>query len=170
VITGIMAAGKSTVAQRLAERLESSVHVRSDVFRRMIVSGGAAIVPEGGAAMDAELRLRYKLSAMVADEYANAGYTAVVQDVILGEHLAEYVELVVTRPLAVVVLAPSPETVVRREAERPKTGYGDWTVESLDTALRTETPRLGLWLDTSNQTADQTVEEILTRLPDALVR
>jgi chloramphenicol 3-O-phosphotransferase len=169
VITGIMAAGKSTVAQRLAERLDRSVHVRGDAFRRMIVSGGAAIVPGRGEAMDAELRLRYRLSAMVADEYARTGFTAVVQDIILGAHLAEYVELVTSRPLAVVVLAPDPETVSRREAERPKSGYGDWTVESLDNELREHTPRLGLWLDTSAQTADETVEEILARLPDAVV-
>ena len=41
MITGIMAAGKSTVAQQLAERLPKSVHLRGDVFRRMIVSGRA---------------------------------------------------------------------------------------------------------------------------------
>ena len=39
LITGNMAAGKSSVAQSLAERLPKSVHLRGDVFRRMIVSG-----------------------------------------------------------------------------------------------------------------------------------
>jgi len=34
LITGIQAAGKSTVAQELADRLPRSVHVRGDVFRR----------------------------------------------------------------------------------------------------------------------------------------
>lgn len=38
LITGVMAAGKSTVAQLLAESLPRAVHVRGDVFRRMIVS------------------------------------------------------------------------------------------------------------------------------------
>jgi dephospho-CoA kinase len=38
-VTGAMAAGKSTVAQLIAERLPRAVHVRGDVFRRMIVSG-----------------------------------------------------------------------------------------------------------------------------------
>jgi uridine kinase len=32
LITGVQAAGKSTVAQSLAERLPRSVHVRGDVF------------------------------------------------------------------------------------------------------------------------------------------
>lgn len=45
VITGVMASGKSTVAQALAERLPNSVHLRGDVFRRMIVNGEAKISP-----------------------------------------------------------------------------------------------------------------------------
>ena len=39
LITGLMASGKSTVAQVLAERLPRSVHLRGDAFRRMIVNG-----------------------------------------------------------------------------------------------------------------------------------
>lgn len=166
-ITGIMAAGKSTVAQALAERFTRSVHVRGDVFRRMIVSGSAPSTPIGGEAMDAELRLRYRLSAMVTEEYARAGYTVVVQDVILGADLAAYVGMIKHRPLSVVVLAPRPEVVARREATRPKKGYTDWTVEALDTSLREETPRLGLWLDTSDQTPEQTVDEILACIPES---
>lgn len=170
VVTGIMAAGKSTVAQLLAERLDRSAHVRGDVFRRMIVSGAAPIVPNGGEAMDAELRLRYRISASVADAYARAGYTAVVQDIIIGQHLSEYVKSLVTRPVGVVVLAPRPEVVERREAGRGKSGYsGGWTAAELDAALRLETPRLGLWLDTSDQTPELTVTQILDRLAETRV-
>src|SRR4051794_19528143 len=39
LITGISAAGKSTVAELLAQRFERGVHVKGDVFRRMVVSG-----------------------------------------------------------------------------------------------------------------------------------
>jgi uridine kinase len=37
LIAGNMASGKSTVAQALAERLPKSVHLRGDVFRRMVL-------------------------------------------------------------------------------------------------------------------------------------
>jgi predicted kinase len=146
LITGIMAAGKSTVAQALAERLPRAAHVRGDVFRRMIVSGRAEYEPGAGPGSEAEaqLRLRYRLSAATADTYARAGFTAVVQDVVLGANLPAYVELVRTRPLYVVVLAPDPRTVAEREAGRAKTGYGAWTVGQLDAGLRAETPRIGL--------------------------
>ena len=98
-------------------------------------------------------RLRYRLSAATADAYAGAGFTAVVQDVVLGEEPAAYVRLIRTRPLYVVVHAPG--------AGRAKSGYGaGWTVAELDRVLRVETPRIGLWPDTSELTVGETVEEI----------
>ena len=46
VITGAMAAGKSTVAELLARRLPRSVHIRGDVFRKMVVNGRADMTPQ----------------------------------------------------------------------------------------------------------------------------
>lgn len=37
LITGISASGKSTVAELLAQRFDRGVHVKGDVFRRMVV-------------------------------------------------------------------------------------------------------------------------------------
>lgn len=161
LITGVMASGKSTVAQALAERLPRAAHVRGDVFRRMIVSGREGYVPGAGGDGESQLRLRYRLSAATADAYAEAGFTAVVQDVVLGAELPAYVDLIRTRPLHVIVLAPTPATVTARETGRAKTGYGAWTVEELDRALRTETPRIGLWLDNSRLTVGETVDAII---------
>jgi hypothetical protein len=166
VITGIMAAGKSTVAQLLAERLPRAAHVRGDVFRRKIVSGRADMTP--GAEDEAQLRLRHRLTASVADGYAEAGFTAVVQDVLLGSHVGELLDAVRTRPRYLVVLAPSPAAVAEREAGRAKTGYGAWTVEDLDRGLRAM-PRRGLWLDSTDLSAESTVDALLAGLSEALV-
>ena len=170
VVTGIQAAGKSTIAQALAERLDRSVHLRGDVFRRMIVSGRAEMGPaDPPAEAIAQLRLRYRLAAMAADVYAGAGFTVVLQDIIIGSHLADMVATIRARPLYVVVLAPRADVVLAREharhLARGKTAYqpGDQSPAELDAALRRETPRIGLWLDTSAQTVAQTVEEILGR-------
>jgi cytidylate kinase len=161
VITGVMAAGKSTVAQRLAERLPSSVHVRGDLFRRMIVAGRAEPTPASDAEARRQLELRYRLSARVADEYAAAGFTAVVQDIILGADLSAYAEMVRTRPCHLVVLAPRADVVAAREAARGKTGYaGGWTVPAMVAELDA-TPRVGLWLDNSDLSVEQTVDQIL---------
>ncbi|MFD3522414.1 AAA family ATPase [Streptomyces sp. NPDC058653] len=169
LITGVMAAGKSTVAGLLAERLPRAAHVRGDTFRRMIVSGREEMLPEATEEATAQLDLRQRLSAMVADEYARDGWTAIVQDIVIGPDLSRFVTRVRTRPLYVVVLAPSPDAVRSREEARPKTGYGLWTVEALDHGLRAETERIGLWLDTTGQTPQETVSAILADLPAALV-
>ncbi|MGP3916424.1 AAA family ATPase [Nonomuraea sp. 10N515B] len=170
LITGVSAAGKSTVAQALAERLPRAAHVRGDTFRRMVVSGRAEMTPEPIDEAVRQLHLRYRIAATTADLYAEAGFTPIVQDVILGADLERFTKLIRTRPLHVVVLAPDPAAVEARERARAKDGYGGgWTVTLLDQVLHRETPRIGLWLDTSRQSPEETVEEILSRVREARV-
>lgn len=166
LVTGIQAAGKSTVAQALAERLPKSVHVRGDAFRRMVVNGRVEMGPaDPPAEAVRQLRLRHALAARVADGYADAGFTVVLQDIVLGEHLTEMVGALRTRPCYVVVLAPSVEAVAQREAARGKVAYqpDDTGIAGLDAYLREKTPHLGLWLDTSELTVEETVDAILAR-------
>ncbi|BCK52766.1 AAA family ATPase [Nocardia wallacei] len=161
LITGIQAAGKSTVAQALAERFDRSAHVRGDTFRRFVVRGFAPMSPDPSEEALEQLRLRHRLAAQAADGYAAAGFTTVLQDVILGDLLPYTLSHLHTRPRYVVVLAPRREAVAHREAGRTKKAYGTFTVADLDQALHTETPHIGLWLDTTNMTVEQTVDEIL---------
>jgi chloramphenicol 3-O-phosphotransferase len=163
LITGIQASGKSTIAQALAERLPRSVHVRGDLFRRMVVGGRAEMTPEPSDEALRQLRLRYRLAAQASDAYFQAGFTVITQDVILGEHLADMTVLIRSRPLLVIVLAPQTDVIAAREAARGKTAYGTWAINQLDNMLRHQTPRIGLWLDTSHQTTTETVDEILAR-------
>lgn len=170
LITGVSAAGKSTVAQALAGRLPRSAHVRGDTFRRMVVNGRAEMTPETSGEAMRQLHLRYRIAATTADLYFDAGFTAIVQDVILGQDLERFTKLVRARPLHVVVLAPDPAAVERREHARAKTGYGGgWTIAQLDALLRAETARIGLWLDTSRQSVEETVDEIVSRAAEARI-
>jgi predicted kinase len=167
LITGIPAAGKSTVADQLARRFERGVDVKGDVFRRMVVAGRREMTSPPSAEARRQLRLRYRLAAQTADAYFDAGFSVVVQDVVIGPLLTTYVNTLRSRPLVVVVLAPRPEVVARREAARAKVAYRDEaaTITALDAALRRETPRIGLWIDTSAQSSDETVDEIVQRDP-----
>jgi cytidylate kinase len=163
LVTGIQASGKSTIAQLLAERLPQSVHVRGDLFRRMIINGRADMTPDPASEAVRQLRLRHQLAATVSDAYFQAGFTVIVQDVILGAHLAEMTAMIRSRPLLIIVLAPQVSVIADREQGRGKTAYAAWAVAQLDDILRTETPRLGLWLDTSTQAPAETTDEILSR-------
>lgn len=174
LITGVQAAGKSTVADLLARQFERGVHIRGGQFYRWAVRGWV----HAGDARAAEARrlldLRYRLAAMTADEYCRAGFAAVVQDNIFGADVTRWLTSVTARPRHLVVLRPSVAVVRKREQQRNvatgKVAYrpGEFTAEDLDGFLA-ETPRIGLWLDTSDMTAEETVSQILIRQSAAVV-
>lgn len=170
LITGIQAAGKTTVAALLARRFGRGVHINGDALMNMVVTGR----PEPGRPGEGErqLRLRHRQGAWLADSFFDAGFGVVVDDNAYGgSYLDDYVAAINSRPLLVVVLIPEPEVVLRRDAERGYSAYqpGRWTAAQLDRALRRETPRLGLWIDNSTQTAEQTVAESVRGWEEAVV-
>lgn len=162
IITGAMAAGKSTIAQLLAERLAKSVHLRGDVFRRMIVNGAAEMGPVLSAEAKAQLTLRHRLACDAARAYVEAGFTVVYQDILIGAALGEVADRLADLAPLVVVLNPGADTLARRDAARSKTGYSaGFPPDILANALERETPRLGLWLDTSDMMPERVVDRIL---------
>ena len=163
LISGPMAAGKSTVARLLAARFERGVHLEGDVFRRSIVSGREEMTPDPSPEAVEQLRLRYRLAAAAADAYFDAGFTVALEDVVAGRLLGDYRTMIRSRPCHVIVLLPSLEAVTAREAGRELKGYEAWTVEQLYEGFATRTPRVGIWLDTSDLTPEETVDKILDR-------
>jgi len=161
LITGLMASGKSTVAQLLAEQLEKSVHLRGDVFRKMIVAGreDMSVYPSREALT--QLYLRYQLTADAAKAYYDQGFSVVVQDNYYGPALSHMLEFMGDYPVQVIVLCPDCDTIRRREEQRSKNGYTGFDVEPLYASFMQETPRVGLWLDNSAMTPQQTVRKIL---------
>lgn len=166
VITGIQAAGKSTVANLLARRFARGVHVEADVLHRMIVSGNVAVEepgePRGAAA--AQLRLRLHQACLLGRSFVGAGFTVVLDEIVIGERWAQLQDELRGVPFSLVVLAPQAEVAIVRDAERAKRTRGaDWA-HYLDHALRATMADKGLWIDTSAQTPQETVEAILQRL------
>ncbi len=161
LITGVMAAGKSTVAQLLAKRMARGVHLRGDVFRRMIVAGREEMSETPTQEAFDQFSLRCRLAAQAAKTYCEAGFTVVLQDNYYGQALPEMIGLLQGCSVFVVVLCPRTEVVRQREAGRGKTGYTGFSVEQLCADFLRETPRIGLWIDSSQQTPEETVEAIL---------
>lgn len=71
------------------------------------------------------------------------------------------------RPLLLVELVPSLDVVQARDRDRDKQVFSLW--RHLDAQLRASMPRVGLWIDTSDLTAEQTVDAIMDRLDEALI-
>jgi len=168
LVTGVMAAGKSTVAELLAHHFDRSVHLRGDVFRRMIVAGRDPIAPPLGPEAVRQLELRRRLAALCAREYLREGFTVVLQDIYIGPDLSDVLTRL-TPPLYLVVLTARPEVVAERELHRGKIGYRDWSVRELCAAFEQETPRNGLWIDSSDISPDETAALILANFNKARV-
>jgi len=162
LISGTQGAGKTTVARKLAERFDRGVHIEADSLQRFIVSGAAwpdPPRPTGEAAR--QLRMRARHTAMLADSFFRAGFTVVIDDIVIGDRLNDYRGDIKSRPLLLINLAPSLETVARRNAERPgKNVFLPWS-PLLDAEMRSTMRRIGLWIDNGNQTPEQTVDDIL---------
>ena len=163
VITGIQAAGKSTVARLLAQRFERGVHIEADVLQRMIVSGGEWPAAPGDMSDEAkrQLRLRLRNACLLARSFFEAGFTPVIDDIIIGERWEHLKSDLEGLPLTLVVLAPKPEVVV---AGRGKRVLGEKWARYLDGELRSTLAGASIWIDNSEQTPGETVEEGIRRL------
>lgn len=162
LINGTQGAGKSTVARLLAERFDRGACIDADDLLRIVVSGAAPLVPPLSPEAERQLRLRALVASQIADTFFAAGFTVVIAE-ILVERLDHFLSDIKGGPLILVNLAPSLETVKRRNEDRPgKNVFEPWS-PILDCAMRETMSGVGLWLDNSNQSPDETVDEIIRR-------
>ncbi|WP_226344483.1 AAA family ATPase [Agilicoccus flavus] len=169
LVTGAQAAGKTTVGRALARSLPRAVHVDGDAIAALVVSGAVEVeLPLTRDALE-QLFLRWNAAIAVAETYQRAGFDAVISDNVFGELFEDFVDFVSPAPLHVVMLCPDLDTLRARDEGRPTRGYaGTITVEALAEGVA-DTPRAGLWLDTSGMSVEVTVAEVRARLDEALL-
>ena len=142
VISGVQAAGRTTVGYAVAARLPRAIHVDGDTISAMVVSGSVPMTLPAPPAAVEQLFLRWLASIAVAETYLQAGFDAVVTDTVVGDFLEDFLDFVSPAPLHLVLLDPPADEGARRAAQ---------------------------WLDTSDQSLEETVNDILDRLPKTAV-
>lgn len=170
LVTGPQAAGKSTIGRLLAERFDRGAFIEGDLMWKLVVSGASDMgrsEPSDEAVRQYMLRLRH--GAMLADSFHENGFTAVHSDIVMGESMRPYIESVRSRPLYIVMLYPSQAAVVARERARDKTAYRELGATLEDAVSRfyewiDATERVGVWVDSSDQTPEETTDEIMRRV------
>jgi adenylylsulfate kinase-like enzyme len=167
IITGTPAAGKTTVSQLVAERLQRSARIDGDVMAHLMVNGWASpFDDEGnwnpGEEAKQQLRLRMANACSVADNFAAAGFTPVIDLVVeTREELAFLAGRILARPLLLVVLAPPLDIARHRNATRDPQTRVDYDFAPTARNMRREIGDLGWWLDSGELTAEETADRIV---------
>ena len=97
-----------------------------------------------------------------------AGFTPVVDDVVLQLQLARYRKILTGWPIRLVVLAPPVEIAIERDRERTEKHVAE-RFAYLDVELRKQMQGLGLWLDTSGMSVPETVKAIILRADEGIL-
>jgi len=154
----------------LAERFSRGVFIDADDLDRFIVSGRAPITPPLSPNAELQLRLRVSHEAMLADLYFGAGFNVVIAEFVLGDRYRQFMTEIKSRPLLLVSLVPWLDIVKKRNEERPnKNVFEPWS-PILDREIRATMNGIGLWIDNSSQTVEETVDEIIRRRGEAAIR
>lgn len=167
IISGTPGAGKTTVSQLVAERLERSARIDLDVLARLMVNGRAPLLdadgnwnpsPEGRR----QLRLRMINACSVANNFAEAGFTAVMDTVVETREELEFLAgKLSVRPLLLVVLAPPLEVARYRNETRREEDRVSYDFAQTAANMRGEIGDQGWWLDTGALTANDTADLIV---------
>jgi gluconate kinase len=169
LVTGIPGAGKTTIARALAAKLPRSAHIEGDVVAEMVRGG---YVQPGSPPIEEESRqlaLAVLNQAILARSFANAGFVPVMDFVVVTRaRLAAYRGVLAGLTLRLVVLAPSREAALSRDMQRVEKTVGDRFVH-LESDLRTELQGVGVWVDSSALSVDETVAEVLRRASESVV-
>jgi gluconate kinase len=170
LITGIPGAGKTTVSRLLAERLERAVVIEGDLLQGWIVSGNVWPGQEPTAESARQIRLNMRNQCLLAQSYAAAGFTPIVDYVIVSQDdLHEYRQQLRGLDVHLVVLHPGQDIVIARESAREKSQrhqrkHGRTIGEHfahLEEPLVEQLSGIGLWIDNAALTPAATADLIL---------
>ncbi len=173
VISGQLAAGKSTLAEALMRRYPRGLHVNMDGVREMVVSGLASPL-EWTPETDRQFGLAAQASAKLAAIYHRGGFAAAIEGGMDPQLIDPWLAEEGLDEVAVkVVLVPRLEVAMERNRSRTNKSFDtsilDEAIFEIDRTLRDEPlPADWVGIDNSDEAVDATVERVLALVPAPL--
>lgn len=170
LMTGPPSAGKTTVAKGLLQMYPLGLHIPVDVLREdWVVSGLAHPAQLWTDETLRQVRLSRQAVAKLACMYSDEGFAVVIDDFLFPADIQVFfTEVFVNNPVYKVLLLPSLETCMQRNAERVTKNFDTSVLTNL---LQTSHPIMmddsafpkegWIVVDSSDLTVDQTVQAIL---------
>ena len=118
LISGVPGAGKSATAHALCRRYPRAIHIPVDDIRDFVVSGFASPLDPLTRETTRQFRLARQAAAQMAASYDDAGYAAVIDDVVDERYIDDFLPSFAGRPLHKVVLLPPLSVALARNRDR----------------------------------------------------
>jgi len=163
IVSGMPAAGKSTVTALAARLLPRAAQVKGDAVNQMVLSGRVWFMgkPRDEARRQDELCNRNMCS--LANNFVDFGFTVLMDTVVADRAELDFLlTLLSPRPVRLVTLAPGVDECRHRNATRhPDEQFEFDGYEQLEADMKRELGDVGWWFDTSALTPTRTAEQLV---------
>ena len=159
IITGPPGSGKTTVGNILAKKIKNSALISTDDLRHMIKNGIAEIED---SKWEEQLKLGVKNTILLAKNFYKSGFNVFLEDILLDDKFDLYCNALKKYDLKIFLLMPEKKVLAKRDLER-----GEWAMKERAIRLHglfenfSKKEKRFTLIDSSNQTPEQTANEII---------
>lgn len=155
IITGPAGAGKSTISRKIAESKSKSVLIEGDDIYHQVVGGYVQAWKQGN-----HLDIFWKICIDMIDIYLSNGYTVVFNYIVNPENIKALQDKFKEYKIKFIILITDEGTLLSRDKERPKDCQMGERCLTLLNDFKNKNYNKNNFLDTSNLSVDETLEEI----------
>jgi guanylate kinase len=166
LITGPAGTGKSSAARALAEKFDRSAVIDVDQFREMVIGGYVRPWPHSDE-VEIQLSLSAKNASDIAHNFLEQGFSVFIDDVVGRKLLEQYSGYFKDKDFKTFLLLPSLESLLKRFDDRGEDKELRARTHDLYERFSRKKDELH-WvvIDSSNQTLEETVEEMYNLIKD----